>query len=73
MGICMVTAYINNHIDYNIYAAAWYTIIFCKFVASCCLHLILFPEIQKTMQLMKYTVNHPDEFTHPNVAFWIAF
>ena len=67
----MLTAIVNNHIDYNIYAHAWYSIILCKFVASSALHLILYPEIAKTMALMKYTLNHSDDFTHPKVAFGV--
>jgi hypothetical protein len=73
MAGCMLTAIINNHIDYKIYAAAWMSILFCKFVASCALHLILYPEISRSMQLMKYTLNHPEQFTHPTIAFMIPF
>jgi hypothetical protein len=73
MMLCMYFAIINNHIDYRIYASAWYTILFAKFVASCALHLIIYPEISRSMQLMKYTTNHAELFTHPNIAFAVPF
>ena len=51
----------------------YYTLILAKFIASCALHLMLYPEVARSMALMKYTLNHAERFTDPNVAFMIAF
>ena len=43
-----------------------------KFLGSCALHLMLYPEVAKSMELMKYTLNNPEMFTNPNIVFLIA-
>lgn len=69
----MYTAISYGHVDYRLYAGAWSTILFAKFVASCALHLMIYPYIARAMSLMKYVLNHEDEFTHPKVAFLVCF
>jgi hypothetical protein len=34
---------------------------------------MLYPEIGRTMQLVKYVNNHPELFTHPNTVYLVVF
>lgn len=70
---CMSFAIFGNHLDYNIYVSEWYSLLLSKIIASCALHMMLYPEVGRSMQLMKYAVNHPEYFTHPAIAFAIPF
>ena len=71
--ICMVVAIINDHQDFQLYASQHYTLLLVKFFASCALHLMLYPEVSRSMELMKYILNHYEKFTNPNAAISIAF
>jgi len=68
----MFTSFINDE-EYIIYANSEYSVLLAKFYSSCALHLMLYPEIARSMQLMKYIVNHQEKFTNPFIAFLIAF
>jgi len=69
----MALAIINNHVDYKLYISSDYSLLLIKFVASCALHFMLYPEVGRTMQLVKYTLNHPGEFTHPRIVIVVVF
>ena len=71
--VAMLSAIINGHTDYAVYATRHYSVVFVKFLAASALHLMLYPEVARSMELMKYILNHNEHFTNPNVAFAIAF
>lgn len=62
----------NNHVDYKLYIASDLSLLLIKFVASVALHFMLYPEVGRTMVLLKYTNNHPEYFTHPRIVFMVA-
>ena len=70
---CISFAIFNSHIDYNIYISEWFSLLVAKIVASSALHMMLYPEVGRSMQLMKYAVNHSEYFTHPYLAFGVPF
>jgi len=70
--VCMFVAIVNSHENYKIHATEFYTLVLAKFFACCALHLMLYPEVARSMMYMKYVSNHTDNFTHPNVAFLVA-
>ena len=49
-----------------------FSLLMTKFACSGILHLILFPSFQRSMVLMKYVNNHPDEFSHPKIVFLVT-
>jgi len=57
--LCMSLAIYNNHVDYKLYISGYYSLLLIKFVASVALHFMLYPEVGRTMVLMKYVINHP--------------
>ena len=69
---CMFISFISDD-AYIIYANTEYSVLLAKFFSSCALHLMLYPEIARSMQLMKYIVNHQEKFTNPLIAFLVAF
>lgn len=73
MIMMMVLAISNNHGDYTLYATEYYTVLVIKFLSSCALHLMLYPEVARTMKMMKFILNHEEQFTNPNLAFLISF
>ena len=48
MILAMTTAIIDGHGDYALYAAESYAVLSTKFMASCALHLMLYPEVART-------------------------
>lgn len=44
-----------------------------NFVSSCSLHIMLYPEVGRTMSYFKYINNHYELFTHPKSASFVAF
>jgi len=70
---CMGLAIANQHIDYDLYVNPYYSLILVKFVSSCALHMMLYPFVGRSMSLMKYVLNHYDDFTHPDIAMLIPF
>jgi len=69
----MSLAIYNNHVDYKVYIASYYGLLLIKFISSVALHFMLYPEVGRSMQLIKYVVNHPDEFTHPYIVLCVTF
>ena len=63
---------ITSGSEYTILATPNYTVLLAKFFASCALHLMLYPEIARSMRYMKYILNHPEFFTNWMYAFSIA-
>ena len=63
----------SQHVDYNLYISAYVSLLLIKFIASIGLHFMLYPEVGRTMMLMKYVVNHPDQFTHPKIVQLVIF
>lgn len=61
------------HSDYGLYVNYYYSLLLVKFVSSCALHMMLYPFVGRSMMLMKYVLNHPEYFTHPNIAFCVPF
>ena len=59
--------------DYAIHPSPDYSVLLAKFFSSSALHLMLYPEVARTMQLLKYIVNHQDKFANPGIAFLVAF
>jgi len=35
--------------------------------------MMLYPFVGRSMMVMKYVINHPEYFTHPNIAFCVPF
>ena len=62
----------GNRNEYTIYATSFYSVLGAKFFGSCALHLIIYPEIFRSMELMKYTLNHASLFTNEYFTFIIA-
>ena len=41
----------------------------CRFISAFLMHLQLLPGISKGLNMMKYVINHPNEFSEPKMAF----
>lgn len=49
---------------YEIFASYQFELLMAKCISSFALHMMLFPHIKRTRQLMKYIMNHPEKFTY---------
>ena len=70
---CMYLAITKEHLAYKLYVNQYISLILVKFVSSCALHMMLYPFVGRSMAVMKYVLNHPKEFTHPNLAMAVTF
>jgi hypothetical protein len=72
--MCMfISVFVTGGTAYEIYPNQQFSVVLAKFICSCALHLMLYPFVERSMSHMRYVNNHPKKFTHPNVAFAIAF
>jgi hypothetical protein len=69
----MMGAIMGNHQDYGLYVNYYYSLLVVKFISSCALHMMLYPFVGRSMMMMKYVLNHYDDFTHPNIALLVPF
>jgi len=53
----MLTSFFEQE-EYAIQGSTEYPVLLAKFFSSSALHLMLYPEVARTMQLLKYIVNH---------------
>ena len=58
-----------NHGDYKIFAASTFRLQVVRFACAIALHLLLYPEVNKGMEIMKFSSNHFEMFNSPNLAF----
>ena len=63
---------IINNPTYALYVSTEHVLLLVKVICSAALHLMLYPEIAQSMQIMKYITNHPENFQHQYIVFSIA-
>ena len=61
---------INN---YKFFAANTYRLQVVRFACAIAMHLILYPEVDKGMKIMKFSNNHFEMFNSPNLAFLVGY
>ena len=67
-----ISVFITGAEAYAIHPNEEFSVVFAKAACSGALHIMLYPFLERSMTLIKYTNNHPSKFTNPNVAEYMC-
>lgn len=72
MLFCCTNEIVMDHYDFNVKPSPYFGLVAAKCICSAALHMWLYPHIFRSMDLMKYVLNHQEYFDHSWIPFFIT-